>query len=157
MVSGLQAAERERVRTVEEAACLPGGGSEEERSPGPGYHQVHRSRAEICFSICVTERFSDSSGRKISLALGEPALWAVTDGDSWLGLPGATWRSSSGGQQELWSQIELSSDPGSMMGTWVSDFPSPSPGFLAGKMGTIIHSFEVVVRVHSKSAHKSQA
>ena len=83
MVSGQQAAGSEGARAVEEAARLPGDGSEEERPPGLGHHRAHRPRTEICFSVCVTEGFSGSSGRRSSLALGEPALWGVTDGGSW--------------------------------------------------------------------------
>lgn len=78
MVSSLQAAEgeRERKRAAEEAAGLPGDGSEEERSPGPGRRQPHRPRAEICLS--VTERFSGPVGVKMALVLGEPVLWGGT-------------------------------------------------------------------------------
>lgn len=84
MVSGLQAAEREREEraSVEEAACLPGDGSEDERSPGPGHHRPHRPRTEIC-SSSATETFFRPLWHGDCLGLGEPVLWGVTGGDSW--------------------------------------------------------------------------
>lgn len=68
---------------MEDATCLPGDGSEEGGVlPWAWPPPTIQVQTETCFSS-VTKRFSGSFGMKISLALGEPALWSVTDGDSW--------------------------------------------------------------------------